>query len=91
LNFSSPQVKINSNGLVYNAVLLFITVGVAVGGLKSTGWKLTRRIGTMFYVTYGIYLVIAVMIEYNVFGFVNPRMCSDEEADLKETISAKND
>ncbi|XP_055329104.1 sodium/potassium/calcium exchanger 4-like [Paramacrobiotus metropolitanus] len=83
-------VRINSNGLVYNAVLLFVTVAIALGGLRSTGWRLTRRVGTIFYITYGIYLILAVMIEYNVFGFVNPRMCNDEEADLKEHIMAKS-
>ena len=42
------QVKINSNGLVYNAVLLFLTVGVAVGGLKSTGWKVRDFLSLLF-------------------------------------------
>ncbi|OQV11897.1 Sodium/potassium/calcium exchanger 4 [Hypsibius exemplaris] len=83
-------VRINSNGLVYNSVLLFVSVGVAVGGLRSTGWKLTRRVGYMFYITYGIYLILATMIEYNVFGHVNPPMCDDADADLKESIMAKN-
>lgn len=40
----------------------------------------------MFYVTYGVYLILAVMIEYNVFGLVNAPMCSDEEADIKERL-----
>ena len=52
--------------------------------------QLTRRIGMTFYATYGVYLILAVLIEYNVFGFVNPAMCSDEEADYQERWLAKN-
>lgn len=78
--------KINSNGLVFNAVLLFFSVVVANVGFRSQGWRLTRQLGMIFYGTYGIYLVLAVMIEYNVFGYVNPPMCTDEEADLKEGL-----
>ena len=43
----------------------------------------------MFYGTYAIYVILAVMIEYNVFGFVNPRMCSEEESILREKIAEK--
>ena len=78
--------KINSNGLVYNAMLLFWSVVVANIGFRYQGWRLTRRLGMIFYTTYAVYLLLAVMIEYNVFGYVNPPMCTDEQADLKESM-----
>ncbi|XP_063429168.1 sodium/potassium/calcium exchanger 4-like isoform X1 [Mytilus trossulus] len=75
--YSGTTVKINSNGMLYSIILLFITVIITIGAISYSGWRLTRRIGIMFLVSYAIYVLFSVMTECNVFGFVNPPMCGE--------------
>ena len=39
------------------------------------GWKLDRKVGYICLISYAVFLVFAIMIEFNVFGYVNPPMC----------------
>jgi len=48
-----------------------------VGSIRYTGWRLTRRVGIFFLISYAVYVLFSVMIECNVFGFVNPPMCNE--------------
>ncbi|KAL4239044.1 hypothetical protein ACF0H5_003748 [Mactra antiquata] len=66
---------INSSGMVYSIVLLFMTVIITVGAVHFTGWMLNKVVGVICLTVYGIYVTISAMIECNVFGFVNPPMC----------------
>ncbi|XP_014771268.1 sodium/potassium/calcium exchanger 4 [Octopus bimaculoides] len=70
-------VHINSNGMVYSILLLFITVIATVSAIRKAGWYLNRYVGIACLVTYAIYLVLSVMIECNVLGFVNLPMCTE--------------
>uniref|UniRef100_A0A8C5FQ85 Solute carrier family 24 member 4b n=1 Tax=Gadus morhua TaxID=8049 RepID=A0A8C5FQ85_GADMO len=69
------EVMINSRGLVYSVVLLLGSVGLTVLGIHLNNWRLTPKLGCTVLVLYAIFLCFSIMIEYNVFTFVNLPMC----------------
>ncbi|XP_075700437.1 sodium/potassium/calcium exchanger 4 [Rhinoderma darwinii] len=71
-------VKINSKGLLYSVVLLLGSVALTVIGVHVNNWKLDRKLGYYVLVLYAIFLCFSVLIEYNVFTFVNLPMCQDD-------------
>ncbi|XP_061174388.1 sodium/potassium/calcium exchanger 4-like [Saccostrea echinata] len=73
--YAGTTVHINSNGMVFSILLLFLTVVILVVALKYTRWRLNRRVGALCLLVYAVYILFSVMIECNVFGFVNPPMC----------------
>jgi hypothetical protein len=52
-----------------------VTFSSQIAALKYTRWRLNRRVGVMCLLVYAVYILFSVMIECNVFGFVNPPMC----------------
>ncbi|XP_061610540.1 sodium/potassium/calcium exchanger 4 isoform X1 [Phyllopteryx taeniolatus] len=77
VNYGS-EVMINSRGLVYSVVLLLGSVALTVLGIHLNKWRLDLKLGIYVLVLYAVFLCISVMIEYNVFTFVNLPMCFDE-------------
>ncbi|XP_048733557.2 sodium/potassium/calcium exchanger 4-like isoform X2 [Ostrea edulis] len=73
--YAGTTVHINSNGMIFSILLLFLTVIILIAALKYTRWRLNRRVGVMCLMVYAVYILFSVMIECNVFGFVNPPMC----------------
>ncbi|KAG7253736.1 hypothetical protein CRUP_011834 [Coryphaenoides rupestris] len=71
------EVMINSRGLVYSVVLLLGSVALTVLGIHLNRWRLTPRLGVYVLVLYAIFLCFSIMIEYNVFTFVNLPMCME--------------
>ncbi|KAK0152702.1 Sodium/potassium/calcium exchanger 4 [Merluccius polli] len=71
------EVMINSRGLVYSVVLLLGSVALTVSGIHFNGWRLTPKLGVYVLVLYAIFLCFSIMIEYNVFTFVNLPMCME--------------
>ncbi|TKS76278.1 Sodium/potassium/calcium exchanger 4 [Collichthys lucidus] len=72
------EVMINSRGLVYSVVLLLGSVALTVLGIHLNKWRLDVKLGIYVLVLYAIFLCFSVMIEYNVFTFVNLPMCMEE-------------
>ncbi|XP_067138161.1 sodium/potassium/calcium exchanger 4-like [Centruroides vittatus] len=68
---------INSSGMVYSVILLFLTIIVTVGGVYFSQWQLTKRLGILLLSVYVVFLIISSMIEFNYFGYVNPPMCKE--------------
>ncbi|KAI4873316.1 hypothetical protein NFI96_029072 [Prochilodus magdalenae] len=68
-------VKINSRGLVYSVVLLLGSVALTVLGIHVNRWRLDFKLGVYVLMLYGIFLCFSILIEYNVFTFVNLPMC----------------
>lgn len=68
---------INSSGMVYSVMLLFLTIIITVGGVYLSKWQLTKRLGILLLSIYVVFLIISSMIEFNYFGFVNPPMCKE--------------
>ncbi|XP_068564434.1 sodium/potassium/calcium exchanger 4 isoform X2 [Cebidichthys violaceus] len=72
------SVMINSRGLVYSVVLLLGSVALTVLGIHLNKWRLDVKLGLYVLVLYAIFLCFSVMIEYNVFTFVNLPMCFED-------------
>ncbi|XP_051874236.1 sodium/potassium/calcium exchanger 4-like [Pristis pectinata] len=68
-------VRINSRGLVYSVILLLGSVALTVAGIHVNGWKLDKKLGIYVLVLYAVFLCFSIMIEFNVFTFVNLPMC----------------
>uniref|UniRef100_S4R4H4 Solute carrier family 24 member 3 n=1 Tax=Petromyzon marinus TaxID=7757 RepID=S4R4H4_PETMA len=69
------HVEINSRGLIYSVVLLLASVGITVLGIYLNNWKLDRKLGLACLFVYAVFLCFSIMIEFNVFTFVNLPMC----------------
>uniref|UniRef100_A0A672SH38 Sodium/potassium/calcium exchanger 4-like n=1 Tax=Sinocyclocheilus grahami TaxID=75366 RepID=A0A672SH38_SINGR len=74
VNYGSV-IKINSRGLIYSVVLLLGSVALTVLGIHVNKWRLDFKLGIYVLVLYAIFLCFSVLIEYNVFTFVNLPMC----------------
>ncbi|KAJ7409275.1 Sodium/potassium/calcium exchanger 4 [Willisornis vidua] len=71
-------VKINSKGLVYSVGLLLGSVALTVFGIHVNKWKLDKKLGIYVLFLYAVFLCLSIMIEFNVFTFVNFPMCREE-------------
>ncbi|KAL1254151.1 hypothetical protein QQF64_016380 [Cirrhinus molitorella] len=71
-------VMINSRGLLYSVVLLLGSVALTILGIHLNRWKLDFRLGVYVLVLYAVFLCFSIMIEYNVFTFVNLPMCQED-------------
>ncbi|XP_070269757.1 sodium/potassium/calcium exchanger 4 isoform X2 [Myotis yumanensis] len=78
INYGST-VKINSRGLVYSVVLLLGSVALTVLGIHLNKWRLDWKLGVYVLVLYAIFLCFSIMIEFNVFTFVNLPMCREDD------------
>ncbi|EMP39871.1 Sodium/potassium/calcium exchanger 4 [Chelonia mydas] len=76
--YTVTQVKINSKGLVYSVVLLLGSVALTVGGIHVNKWKLDKKLGFYVLILYAIFLCFSILIEFNVFTFVNFPMCRED-------------
>ncbi|XP_038074766.1 sodium/potassium/calcium exchanger 3-like [Patiria miniata] len=74
INYGSV-VRINSKGLLYSVVLLFATVAITIITIHCHKWNLTKRVGILLFAFYAIFLTFAILVELNVFGYVNPPVC----------------
>uniref|UniRef100_A0A8B9IYE2 Solute carrier family 24 member 4 n=1 Tax=Amazona collaria TaxID=241587 RepID=A0A8B9IYE2_9PSIT len=70
-------VKINSKGLVYSVALLLGSVALTVLGIHVNKWKLDRKLGIYVLFLYAVFLCFSILIEFNVFTFVNLPMCRE--------------
>ncbi|XP_072543265.1 sodium/potassium/calcium exchanger 4 [Salminus brasiliensis] len=71
-------VMINSRGLLYSVVLLLGSVALTILGIHVNNWKLDFKLGVYVLVLYAVFLCFSIMIEYNVFTFVNLPMCQED-------------
>ncbi|XP_076001322.1 sodium/potassium/calcium exchanger 3-like [Genypterus blacodes] len=71
------NVHLNSRGLIFSVGLLLASVFVTVVGVHLNRWTLDRRLGLVCLLLYAIFLCISILIEFNVFIFVNLPMCRD--------------
>ncbi|XP_030627487.1 sodium/potassium/calcium exchanger 4 [Chanos chanos] len=72
------EVMINSRGLVYSVVLLLGSVALTILGIHVNKWKLDMKLGVYVLLLYAVFLCFSIMIEYNVFTFVNLPMCQED-------------
>lgn len=68
---------INSGGLVWSVVLLFLTIIITIYAIHRSHWFLTRKLGIFLMVVYVFFLVFCSAVEFNLLGYVNPPMCTE--------------
>lgn len=74
--FSSGFVRINANGLSYDALLLLACVSATLCIIHVRKWHLDRRSGYVFLSVYVAFIIFSSAIELNLFSLVNLPMCS---------------
>ncbi|XP_078516200.1 sodium/potassium/calcium exchanger 4-like [Lissotriton helveticus] len=68
-------VRINSRGLVYSVILLLGSVALTVLGVHVNKWRLDKKLGAYVLSLYVLFLCFSILIEMNVFTFLNLPMC----------------
>uniref|UniRef100_A0A674AEB3 Sodium/potassium/calcium exchanger 3-like n=1 Tax=Salmo trutta TaxID=8032 RepID=A0A674AEB3_SALTR len=76
INYGS-YIQLNSKGLIFSVGLLLGSVFLTVLGVHLNGWRLDRRLGLVCLFMYSIFLCFSILIEYNIFTFVNLPTCRD--------------
>uniref|UniRef100_A0A3B5AGX3 Solute carrier family 24 member 3 n=1 Tax=Stegastes partitus TaxID=144197 RepID=A0A3B5AGX3_9TELE len=64
-------------GSIVNILLLSLLFSLQVLGVHLNKWTLDRRLGLACLIVYAIFLCFSILIEFNVFIFVNLPMCRD--------------
>ncbi|GAB6026031.1 hypothetical protein CHUAL_012241 [Chamberlinius hualienensis] len=72
------QVQISSGGMVYNVTLLFLSIIVTITSIHYARWQLNQRLGIWLILSYAVFLMFSILIEFNVFGYVNPPECEED-------------
>lgn len=69
-------IKINSGGLFYSVIMLLISVVTFYSVLLCNRFHLDRKVGAMSLIMYLSFLVLASLIELNIFTVVNLPTCN---------------
>ncbi|CAB1344616.1 unnamed protein product [Coregonus sp. 'balchen'] len=70
-------ISLNSRGLIFSVALLLASVFLTVLGVHLNKWTLDRRLGLTCLLMYAVFVCFSVLIEFNVFIFVNLPMCRE--------------
>ncbi|XP_019939260.2 sodium/potassium/calcium exchanger 3-like [Paralichthys olivaceus] len=70
-------IHLSSRGLIFSVGLLLASVFFTVLGVHLNKWTLDWRLGLVCLVMYAIFLCFSILIEFNVFIFVNLPTCRD--------------
>ncbi|XP_076830838.1 sodium/potassium/calcium exchanger 3 [Brachyhypopomus gauderio] len=68
-------VHLNSKGLIFSVGLLLASVFLTVLGVHLNKWTLDKRLGFTCLLMYAVFLCFSILIEFNVFIFVNLPTC----------------
>uniref|UniRef100_A0A1A8S6L4 Solute carrier family 24 (Sodium/potassium/calcium exchanger), member 3 n=2 Tax=Nothobranchius rachovii TaxID=451742 RepID=A0A1A8S6L4_9TELE len=71
------MVHLNSRGLIFSVGLLLASVFFTVLGVHLNNWTLDHRLGLACLFMYAVFLCFSILIEFNVFIFVNLPTCRD--------------
>lgn len=66
---------INSRGIIYSVILLFLSLIVTIYLMNKYEWTLKPRLGLALLIAYSIFIVLTCMLEFNLFGHLNPPSC----------------
>uniref|UniRef100_A0A8C9QWS3 Solute carrier family 24 member 3 n=1 Tax=Scleropages formosus TaxID=113540 RepID=A0A8C9QWS3_SCLFO len=70
-------IHLSSKGLVFSVGLLLASVFLTVLGVHLNKWTLDRRLGFVCLLMYAVFLCFSILIEFNIFTFVNLPMCRE--------------
>uniref|UniRef100_A0A8I3WUN2 Solute carrier family 24 member 4 n=1 Tax=Callithrix jacchus TaxID=9483 RepID=A0A8I3WUN2_CALJA len=66
-------------GVPWGLQTMVVNYGSTVLGIHLNKWQLDRKLGVYVLVLYAIFLCFSIMIEFNVFTFVNLPMCREDD------------
>lgn len=66
---------INSRGVIYSVILLFLSLVVTIYLMNRSNWNLEPRLGLALILAYAVFIILTCMLEFNLFGHVNPPPC----------------
>uniref|UniRef100_A0A672RKY2 Sodium/potassium/calcium exchanger 3-like n=1 Tax=Sinocyclocheilus grahami TaxID=75366 RepID=A0A672RKY2_SINGR len=72
------HIHLNSKGLIFSVWLLLASVFLTVLGVHLNKWKLDKRLGFICLLMYAVFLCFSILIEFNIFTFVNLPTCREE-------------
>ncbi|CAF1014632.1 unnamed protein product [Brachionus calyciflorus] len=73
--FNNGYIVINSAGIGYDSLILFVCVLSTVMIIHFRKWYLDYRAGYVFLSVYAAFIIFSAAIELNVFAYVNPPVC----------------
>ncbi|KAG5266597.1 hypothetical protein AALO_G00233910 [Alosa alosa] len=76
INYGST-IHLNSKGLIFSVGLLLASVFLTIVGVHLNKWVLDRRLGLACLMMYAVFLCFSILIEFNIFTFVNLPTCRD--------------
>lgn len=71
-------IHLNSKGLIFSVGLLLASVFLTVLCVHLNKWKLDKRLGFFCLLMYAVFLCFSILIEFNIFTFVNLPTCREE-------------
>ncbi|XP_052007478.1 sodium/potassium/calcium exchanger 3-like [Xyrauchen texanus] len=77
INYGST-IHLNSKGLIFSVGLLLASVFLTVLAVHLNKWKLDKRLGFICLLMYAVFLCFSILIEFNIFTFVNLPTCREE-------------
>ncbi|CAG0899627.1 unnamed protein product [Darwinula stevensoni] len=72
---TTKSIRINSEGIIYSAIALLSSLIILYLALFFNRFVLNRRVGSICFILYIIFLVFSLLWELNVFGIVNLPTC----------------
>lgn len=67
--------SVNSRGVIYSVILLFLSLIVTIYLMNRADWSLQPRLGLALIIAYVVFIILTCMLEFNLFGHVNPPPC----------------
>ncbi|XP_076631843.1 sodium/potassium/calcium exchanger 4 isoform X1 [Colletes latitarsis] len=74
---TNRNVEIVSGALSYSVLSLVVCIVILFAVIASFNFKLNKKVGIICLLLYAIFLAIALLVELNVFFFVNLPMCGE--------------
>ncbi|XP_071101945.1 sodium/potassium/calcium exchanger 4-like [Haliotis cracherodii] len=68
-------VTISSGALLYNSIILLVTVALLIAALFVNRWKLNVKLGIFCIFTYVVVIAVSCLFEMNIFGDLNLPAC----------------
>jgi len=63
---STGYVRIGSESMEFSLIMLFALLGVTIGSILMFKWQISKPMGYLMFVLYGIFVTLSLLVEYDV-------------------------
>lgn len=63
--------KVESDSLEFSLILLIFMLVFVVGCIAACGWKMSKGLGGMMFLLYGLFLTLVLLKSYSKLGALN--------------------